>query len=141
MKIFLIFTAVLLGFISCVSTKVVTEKKQQTESVDKPILWMQSYFKTINLRDSVLFYNSSEIRLQEEFFNQHFFVKDGAVFVVDSINKVSKTVPALTPGGWVDNNNQICYHIYKCRFLVLLYFLLKVKAFLGVKYNNIKNHK
>lgn len=104
MKNLVIFIAVLFGFIGCVATKVVTEKPkpQQTESVDKPIVWKQSYFKTISLRDSVLFYNSTEIKLEGDFFNQSFSVKDGAVLVVDSINKVSKIVPILTPGGLVD---------------------------------------
>lgn len=39
----------------------------------------------------------------------------------------------------LDNSCRACYNMPECQFLVLLYFLLKVKAFLGIEYNNTKN--
>jgi len=99
--IFLTFLGFLLG--NCSSTKEIVETQKPTELItEKPIIWKQSYFKDIGLKDSVLFYNSSEIKLEGSFFNQSFFVEDGIVNVIDSINDVSKIVPALTSGGFVD---------------------------------------
>ena len=102
--VFLLFIMFVVLLVGCSTSKTAVESQSnlQTEIADKPIIWKQSYFKTISLRDSVLFYNSSEIRLEGSFFNQSFFVRDGVVNVIDSINNVSKVVPRLTAGGLID---------------------------------------
>ena len=88
---------------SCGTTKQVTEQPKAIEAApEKPIVWKQAYYPTISLKDSVLFYNSTEIKLSGEFFNKSFFVKDGIVNVIDSINSVAKIVPEVTAGGFVD---------------------------------------
>ena len=99
------YLGILFGFFifSCSSTKEIVEIQKPIETkIEKPIIWKQSYFKEISLKDSVLFYNSSEILLEGSFFNQSFFVENGVVNVIDSINSVSKIVPKLTPGGFID---------------------------------------
>ena len=100
------FIITLLGFVMFTSCIAFKNTKTTTYSVspqeEKPIMWKQIYFSAISLNDSVLFYNSSEIRLEGEFFKQFFFVKDGIVNVVDSVNNVSKIVPELTPGGLIN---------------------------------------
>ena len=62
------------------------------------ITWKQSIFKDVLIKDSVLFYNSSEIKVESSFFNSTVFAKDGIVNIIDSTNFISTTVPALTPG-------------------------------------------
>ena len=103
-KLYFLFLITLFLFMSCVLHKKVVDqpKSNLVDGADKPIPWKQSYFKNISLKDSVLFFNSTEIKIEGEFFNQSFFVKDGVVNVVDSINNVSKIVSALTPGGFID---------------------------------------
>lgn len=106
-----LFFAILLGLViwllgGCVTTTPITKTETKTEKTDinkpKPIIWKQTYYKGLSLKDSVLFYNSTEIRLEGNFFNQSFFVRNGVVNVIDSTSSVSKIVQQETPGGLID---------------------------------------
>lgn len=102
MKNLIFITLLGLIVVCCKTPQQTTASSLEVEGLDTPTVWTQSYFKTISLKDSVLFYNSSEIRLEGSFFKQNFFVSNGIVNVIDSINNVSKIVSAGTPGGWID---------------------------------------
>lgn len=89
--------------LSCASVAPVAETNVGNK-VDEnlPIPWKQGYFPNIFIKDSVLFYNSAEILLESDFFKQAFFVEDGVVNVIDSINNISKIVPILTAGAFIE---------------------------------------
>lgn len=90
--------------LSCATQQSVAKKDVVLDDKEVNILipWKQSFFGNIEIKDSVLFYNSSEIRLDGEFFKQAVFIENGVVNVVDSINSISKVVPSLTAGGLMD---------------------------------------
>ena len=92
---------------SCVSLKTTTQPPQQsiTETKEDPaIVWKQSYFNAIEIKDNVSFYNGDSIVIKKTFENQTFFVDEGIVKVVDSLSTVSKIVPAMTPGLWISGS-------------------------------------
>jgi len=77
-------------------------EKQIEVPAKKPIVWRQSIFPSITMKDSVLFFNSTEIKLEGAFYNKTFTVVNGEVNLMDSTNAVSRIVPALTSGGWIE---------------------------------------
>lgn len=92
----------------CAAPKQAAEipKEDLLLKTDKPPLskWNYLNYKDIPPKyyDSILYYNSTEIRLEGSFFERTVFVRDGVVHKVDSINDVLKTVLIETPGGFID---------------------------------------
>jgi len=91
----------LLGFIifSCASVQQIVTPVS-SEQVDTPIIWKQSYFPEIQIKDSVFFYNPDTIRIEKDFLKKTIFVENGIVKAIDSLSLVSKIIPALTAGRW-----------------------------------------
>ncbi len=102
--IIIITLVVMSSSCSTTQTAVATQSTETKTEIPKakPIIWKQDYYRALSLKDSILFYNSSEIRLEGSFFNQTFFVENGVLNVIDSTHSVSRIVQAETPGGLVD---------------------------------------
>lgn len=103
----LVLLLTLLGFVmfGCASVQQTVTPATPLEVqqvLDTPTIWRQSLYKSISLKDSVLFYNSYEIKLEGNFFKQSVFIQNGVVNSVDSITDVLRTVPVLTPGGLIE---------------------------------------
>lgn len=99
------FFALLIGLVmfGCATTKKVgeqpkSESQSQKLEVEKPIVWRQSLYPKLVVGDPVVFLNSMEIIMDGNFSNQTFFLQDGAIYRLDSIQMVTKIVPALTTG-------------------------------------------
>jgi len=91
------------GCASVQQTTVTPATPSEAQQVlDTPTVWRQSLYRTISLKDSVLFYNSAEIRLEGNFFKQSVHIQNGVVNSIDSITDVLRTVPVLTPGGLIE---------------------------------------
>lgn len=75
-----------------------TQPPSQKMQADKPMVWKQNLYPKLAVGDPIVFLNSVEIVLDGSFQNQTFFLQDGAIYRMDSILAVTKTVPALTPG-------------------------------------------
>lgn len=84
-----------LVMVGCASSKKAAEP--QILDAQKPIVWKQELYPKLVVGDKIFFFNSSEIVLEGDLFNQSFFL-DGAINRLDSILEVIKTVPELTQG-------------------------------------------
>ena len=65
---------------------------------DTLTIWEQRLRKNIDVKDSVRFYNSTEIKVARSFFDEFNFVENGVIFSTDSIVDVLRTIPIKTPG-------------------------------------------
>jgi len=90
-------TVLLTGCKTVEQSTVSTTESQQLEA-EKPMVWSQSLFPNLEEKDPVVFLNSKDIIIGGDFSSKTFFLKDGAIYRMDSIQTVTKTVPALTPG-------------------------------------------
>lgn len=98
--IFALFLGLVL-LIGCVTPKKAVETQQsqpQKLEAEKPMVWRQILYPKLAVGDPILFLNSSEIIVDGDFSNQTFFLQNGAIYRLDSIQMVTKTVPVLTPG-------------------------------------------
>jgi hypothetical protein len=98
--IFALFLGLIL-LIGCVTSKKVVETQQpqpQKLEAEKPMIWKQGLYPKLAVGDPIVFLNSVEIIMDGNFSNQTFFLQDGAIYRMDSIRMVTKTVPVLTPG-------------------------------------------
>lgn len=98
--ILMVLIVIVLMINSCSSQKVVVQ--QTVAPKDTLTVWEQKLRKNIDPKDSVRFYNSTEIKIARSFFDEFNFVEDGIIFSTDSIVDLLRTVTLKTPGLMVD---------------------------------------
>lgn len=89
---------VVMGCSKKIAPTIQQAQPSQKMQADKPMIWKQNLYPKLAVGDPIVFLNSSEIVMDGNFQNQTFFLQDGAIYRMDSILSVTKTVPALTPG-------------------------------------------
>lgn len=98
------FAILTLVITSCKAPQVVEQSPPQVQQTEEkpPIEWLQKYFAAFNVKkiqDSVLFYNSSEISMNNKGgYNQSVTFEGGAINLVEETNKVKSKVSKLTAG-------------------------------------------
>lgn len=100
---FFIFAISFLGMMGCVSTKKAVVYAPMSDSLK---IFEQSMRANISLKDSVIFYNQTEIRLEKSAAGEFNFVQDGVIFSIDSLFEVSKSVQSRTSGIALDFNKK-----------------------------------
>lgn len=111
----ILFVLIICLLSSCSVPEKVTASEAQPillKQTEKPNLknWKQIYVPDIKVGDSVFFYNSVEIVMEDEFFRIESFL-DGAINITQTTKILEKTIPAMTSGELLslkkDNNGKI----------------------------------
>lgn len=102
-KVTAIFTLfVVIGIIMGCNKKMTPTAQQQKPSqsleAEKPMVWRQNLYPKVAVGDPIVFLNSTEIIIDGDFSTQTFFIQDGTIYRMDSVQVITKTVPILTTG-------------------------------------------